>query len=105
MLQLGRMGRLRDFTMLIYEENPVYGKPFDRSSLYRINATAQALKHFENSLYLTFMQQNGDAKEKRDAGRELSIAAKKIDFWKKMPSFDHDEFVRGCERVKKSWRR
>ena len=90
--------------MLLYEENPVYSKPFNRGSLYRMNATKQALTHFENSLYLSFMLSNGNTSEKRDASKELVICEKKIEFWKKMPSFDHEEFLRGCAAAKKIWR-
>lgn len=88
---------------LVYDENPPRSSNF--GFLKNLNATKQALTHFENSLYLTFMMQNGNFSERNQASRELSIAEKKVEYWKKQPNFDSEEFSRGCEKLKKSWRR
>ena len=88
---------------LVYDENPPRSSNF--GFLKNLNATKQALRHFENSLYLTFMMQKGNFAERAQASRELTIAEKKVEYWKKQKSFDREEFLRGCEKLKNSWQR
>ncbi len=53
-------------------------KPDFQVPYHRQNATRRWLTHQENSLYLTFIEQNTkDGREKAQCSKELAIAAKK----------------------------
>ena len=73
------------------------------SNLARANATKHASTHFDNSLYLNFMLQNGSITEKHLASKELMIAERKINFWKRHPNFNKEEYLKNCEAAKKKW--
>lgn len=87
---------------LVYEENPVRTNS-DISFLSKLDPTKMALKHFDNSLYLTFMLQNGDRIERHQASKELVIAQKKIDYWKRNREFDNEMFTEKCRELSKKW--
>lgn len=69
----------------------------------QLDPTAQYIKHFENSLFLTFMAVNGTLIEKHQASKELAICEKKMKFWKKFHSFDGKKADLMSIEAKKKW--
>lgn len=91
--------------MIIYIDNR---EPFDpRKAIpyHNQNATAQALKHYDNLLFLTrIAQEPKDFSEKMQAEKELVICQRKIDHWRKHQNFSSEEFNAGCIERKKLWK-
>lgn len=88
--------------MLIYDTSSV--KEQFQFDLSKANATKCYLTHYANSLYLTFMLQNGTQAERRDALKELDICDRKLKFWERHHNYDHDLALQGMEEEKKKWR-
>lgn len=73
-------------------------------SLSNINPTKAYLKHFENYLYLSFIALNSEDRiEKFQARKELVIAERKMDHWKKSPRFDQRIATEQSSLLKKTW--
>ena len=83
-------------------------EPFTGNSIpyHKQPATKIWLKHFENAQYLLFIINNPRTipEEKRQAHRELSIADRKMEHWKRHPNFDQNLVLNECERIKKQWK-
>lgn len=89
---------------LVYNDdlNPRKGGSF---SMPDINPNDMYLKHFENSLYLTFIHTNSqDFHEKHRAAKELEIAARKMKYWERMQTFDLPTLVPRLEAAKAVWK-
>lgn len=87
--------------MLVYEQNPERRDgAFDPM---RCNAVKCYMRHFNNSLYLTFMLANGTTTEKHDASKELEICERKMKYWERQPHFDEHEADLKRVAAKKRW--
>lgn len=86
---------------ICYNENDKYtGPPI---SYHKINANSSYLKHYENSLLLQFMLQNGSMKERAEASKELAICDRKMSRMEKHANFDWDAVLPEIEKLKKLW--
>lgn len=95
-------GSSQETTMSIcYDENERYNGP--PISYYKINANKSYLRHYENSLLLQFMLQNGNMKERADASKELAICDKKMNYMEKHANFVWEAVLPEIERLKKLW--
>jgi hypothetical protein len=63
-----------------------------------------SIKHYENFLYLKFIETNGTFQEKGQAKKEIAIAERKIEFWKRQESFINELFLVEIEKLKKNWK-
>lgn len=86
---------------LIYSEEPFTG---NAAMFHRINPNNAWKKHYENYLYLQFMQQRGDRLERLQATKELDIAEKKMKYWENRPNFDKSLSLRDAEKLNRMWR-
>lgn len=89
--------------MLCYEENTKrMEKSFDP---LRCDAVGSWGKHFFNSLYLTFMLQNGTMSERHQASKELPICERKMKYWERQPHFDRQQSATLAIKMKRDWER
>ena len=88
---------------IAYNENDKYNGP--PISYYKINANKSYLKHYENSLLLQFMLNNGDMNERRQASKELAICERKMSRMEKHANFDWNVVLPEVEKLKKLWRK
>ena len=90
---------------IIYEEHPprFTGRP----TRYEDQpATRHYITHFGNVLFLQAVEAAPKSiQEKIQAGREMVIAQRKMEHWRRHPNFDQDEAARETDRLKKEWRR
>lgn len=71
----------------------------------RIDPQRAYLKHYENYLFLSFVHQNStDRIEVWQAGKELKICERKLEFWKRKPGWDATTVGRECEKLKAPWK-
>lgn len=69
------------------------------------NAVKGYLKHFENSLYLSFLLANSHNRaEKAQASKELTHAEKCMERWKSHPNYDQARVNEGCQKLKSDWK-
>jgi hypothetical protein len=87
---------------ICYNENEKYNGP--PISYNRINANGSYLRHYENSLLLQFMMQNGTMKERADASKEMNICQRKMERMEKHPNFDWDVVLPEIQKLKKLWK-
>lgn len=88
--------------MFFYSATPV--KPDHAINLARINPTRAYLRHYDNLLFLTFVVNKSDkATERRQALLELPICERKLTYWKRQPTFNHDEAQREIVKKRKEW--
>jgi len=67
-------------------------------------ATINALKHYENLLFLTRITEEPKSfMERMQAEKELVICQRKIDHWRRHPNFSTKDFSEGCLIKKKQW--
>lgn len=86
---------------LVYHEGPA--EPFIGDP-NRLDAVKHYMKHFDNLLLLTFIEQKSKSGlEKAQASKEIAIAKRKLAWWKNHPRYDHSEVMRRCEQAKKVW--
>lgn len=87
---------------LVYAENEPFSGNFNPNKVENPNAIYK--KHLENHHYLQFIQHNSkDAREKIQAGKEMGMADKKMNYWSKHPLFDKKQAERDHSEVKKKW--
>lgn len=90
--------------MYFYSDNSVNDfnpSHFDPS---RVDSTKQCLKHFENSLTLTFISMNTTSvSEKVQVNKELTICERKIKWWMNQSNFNQSDYSQGCLRLKRLW--
>lgn len=82
--------------------------PFDPKMLgvlFKMNPNAKYADHFDNHCYLNFILNHNDTSfvEKQQARKELEIAQKKMDYWKRFPNWTPEESGRLCNEVRKKW--
>lgn len=79
--------------------NPRTAVPYDKQK-----ATDNWMRHFDNSLYLTFILKNDpDRNERAQAQKELAVCERKMDHWKRHPNWDTLEAGRKAEESRKLW--
>lgn len=86
---------------ICYDENERYSGP--PVSYYKINANRSYLRHYENSLLLQFMMQNGNMKERAQASKEMGLCQRKMERMEKHANFDWSVVLPEIEKVKKLW--
>ena len=99
---MGLISRLFDM-FICYNENDKYNGP--PISYHRINANKSYLRHYENSLLLQFMINNGTMAERRQASKELALCDAKMSRMEKHANFNFDEVLPEIEKLKKLWRK
>ena len=84
------------------EKLPFTGRPIPYNQQ---PATENYIKHFDNSLYLKFManHKKTSVQEKIQAGKELQIAERKMEYWRRHPNFDLDRAVKATDKLKHNW--
>lgn len=88
---------------IIYSDERHDGPP--SVPYHRWNANKGWLKHYENSLTLTFIvHATKDRVEKAQAQKELDIADRKMKFWENHPNFEKAVVIRGAEELKRKWK-
>jgi len=86
---------------LVYSERT---EPFTGSfDMSKAKATEHYMRHYCNSLYLSFMMKNGTMKERSEASNELAIAERKMKFWKNHHNFEQEVATRASIEAKKQW--
>lgn len=86
---------------ICYNENERYNGP--PISYNKINANRSYLRHYENSLLLSFMLKNGTTEEKRQASKELDLCQAKMERMEKHANFDWEQVLPEIEKLKKLW--
>ena len=69
----------------------------------KCNAVKCYMEHYHNSLYLTFMLQNGSTIEKHEASKEMEICERKMKYWQNQPHFIESEADRQRIEAKRKW--
>ena len=86
-----------------------YSDTAPRSSVqidvWRMNANKAYMRHYENFLFLDFILNNGNDREKVEAKVELKICERKLDFWKKHPNFEPQTVQALVEKMHIAWKR
>jgi hypothetical protein len=87
--------------MFFYSDTAPKGNPVPYN---RLNAITGYMKHFDNYLFLKFIQENTkDFKEKAQATKELTICERKMEWWKKHPTYDQQRITSLCAAAKSKW--
>lgn len=93
-------------TYFCYPDNEVRGVGGSRTPYHAQKATENWLRHFENSLYLTFLvKAETDFAARARAQKELGVAANKMEYWQKHPNFELARARLLSEPMKKMWER
>ena len=87
---------------LCYQDNETRSNtPFNP---HRYNPNNVICNHLENYFFLKFIIQNSqDMLERHRASKELDICERKIAYWKKMPTFNEDTYMRDLNVYKKNY--
>lgn len=90
-----------DNMAFFYNEN----EPFTGGVIpyHKVNANRSYLRHYENSLFLQFMLNNGTMEERRQASKELAICDRKMSRMEKHANFIWDAVLPEIEKLKKNW--
>ena len=86
---------------ICYEDNePPPSKPI------KVNPNRAFIKHYENSLYLQFIADHTETsfQEKNRANYELTIADRKMAYWRKHPEFSEERMISDCLVAKSKWK-
>lgn len=63
------------------------------------------MTHFDNLLYLEFIQKNSDKfYERKQAEDEMQIARKKMTYWERQKDFDRKRAEEEIKKAKEKWR-
>lgn len=73
--------------------------------IMKMNPNTQYAKHFDNLCYLRFIANHPDTTfvEKAQANKEIGLAEKKMNFWKRQDSWTPEESGRLMSEIKKRW--
>lgn len=87
---------------IIYDESSIAAGPID---VTKINATNAYLRHYENQLYLKFIANNpgADRVEKAQAEKELKICERKMEYWRRQPTFEQSIASTQAMELKRNW--
>lgn len=86
--------------MLIYPDSP---GPMTGMWWRKLDPTTQYLNHYSNSLILKMFLQKRTTLEKIQAGKELKICERKMEFWQRMDGYDQAAAIKGCTDLKAQW--
>ena len=83
-------------------KEPFTGKPVP---LDQLNKNTMAKKHLENLYYLRFITNNPASTfaERYQAGKEILICEKKIQYWSRFKDFDQATFIRDNTELRNIW--
>ena len=77
--------------MGIFYGDEITGKPFSGMSIKELDPNVCYAKHLSNYFHLTFIKnRSDDRKEVGQALKEIVIAERKMNYWKKHPDFSVD---------------
>lgn len=89
---------------LIYSDSEVGSGGGHMIPYHRQNATKSYLRHYENYLYLQFIQKNSDKESERNqATKELTICERKMKHWQHHANYDQQAALQGIQVLKKQW--
>jgi len=87
---------------LVYKDEK--GKKFKGFPYSEQDASKLYLTHFENLLFLEFIFKNSNNFiEKRQAEKEIEIAKRKMDYWKRHPNWNKNVVELKISELKKQW--
>lgn len=69
----------------------------------RMDATKKFLEHYDNYLILHAFAKTGDYNERHQAEKEIVIARRKMEFWKRRSKFDYDAAMKQVAIKNKQW--
>jgi hypothetical protein len=88
---------------LIYANSnePFKGRPIPYSEQ---NANKHYATHFDNLMYLEFIDKNEtDNKVRIQAREEIKIANQKMQYWRRHANFDANAIAPILDRIKRNW--
>ncbi len=88
---------------LIYDEPNTTQRYTSGFSPERCDATKLYLSHYDNGLTLTFFLQNGNAREKSQASKELVMCERKQAYWARQANFDERKALAEIQKLKRKW--
>jgi hypothetical protein len=89
---------------IVYDENQVFVGGYKGPPYHKQDATKRYLSHYENYLYLAFIQENTkDRAERAQATKELTMCEKKMAHWQHHVNYDHAAALQGIMELKKKW--
>ena len=89
--------------VIIYGDDRSFGS-YPPRNMSRMDATKQWTIHFNNSLFLTAVQQSPkDFSERHQATKELAICERKMAFWRRHPNFEQQKAADEALKLKKMW--
>lgn len=92
--------------MFFYDTSRVAGQAGPQINVWKMNGTRAYLTHFDNLLFLQFVSSNprSSEAEKRQALVEMDVCERKLKFWQRHPKYEHEEALRGVDKLRKNWR-
>lgn len=85
---------------ICYEENEIRRGGF---SIQNMDPHKAYVRHYNNLLYLTFIQQRGTLLERFQATKELKICERKLKFWSHRPTFSLSKVEPELAKAKRQW--
>ena len=76
---------------------------FDPARMARVKPLGAWLKHYDNLMFLCLITENGTSVEKFQAGKEIKICLRKMDYW--YPRVDLREAEPEIVKLKAKWER
>jgi hypothetical protein len=89
----------------LYPDNPERTQFMGKFDPSRIDAVKQWLKHYDNWLILKFWEQQSKGLERYSANKQIQRCSKKLDYWRRMPTFDLKRAVDGKKLLEDRWER
>lgn len=88
----------------VYSEN-TGGSFINPAVLLKMDANKKYAEHFYNHCYLSFILKHEASSfvEKQQANKEIAMASKKMEYWKRMPSWDPQISGKLCDKIRKDW--
>lgn len=84
---------------------PNHSEPFTGNvPFHKWRATDNYVKHHDNLMILRAISKSPkDIHEKLQAEKEIKIAEKKKDYWRRHPNYNHEEATRREAEINKQW--
>lgn len=89
--------------MFLYSDTAPRTNSF-QGDVWKMDANKGYMRHYDNLLYLQFIQKEGSFVEKRQATKEIEICKRKLKFWEHHPNYDHDVVRPQVEKKVKEWK-
>jgi len=88
----------------VYGDDVGTGRGYGGQSYHSMDATKHWARHYDNHLYLDFIHKHDkDPKSRAQARKEMDIAQKKMDHWKRHPNWDRDKAHDYATKAKQKW--